>query len=373
MSKSFTTDLNKTIVENLFNNYTDNHDIYRFGPAPIEREGSTVKTMIRKSLNKKGYFSVASPIDYAKKCLDVFEPKVGYFEYLYNILEDNYSKDLLVKVCAFRILGKRKIKLPMNNPEFWTKVLEIENTLKQKNDFIQTGFKDWKEYKYNLNSLGYPISLYFNACSIYYDFVYKSYSFNNSGTSIQAEKGDYVIDAGGCYGDTALFFAHSAGNKGRVYTFEFVPSNVEILSKNLDLNPALKERVTLFKSPLWSKSGIPIYFESNGPGTKVSMNKISDISSMTPTVTIDDLVSEEKIERVDFIKMDIEGAETEALNGARETIIKFKPKLAISLYHSEKDFKSIPEFIHGLNLGYKFYFNHYTMHAEESVLFCIVP
>jgi hypothetical protein len=88
------------------------------------------------------------------------------------------------------------------------------------------------------------------------------------------------------------------------------------------------------------------------------------------TATIDEMVRSGIIEKVDFIKMDIEGAEVEALKSTVETIKKFRPKLALCLYHRESDFQTIPEFIHSLNLGYKFYFNHYTMHEGESVLFC---
>jgi hypothetical protein len=55
--------------------------------------------------------------------------------------------------------------------------------------------------------------------------------------------------------------------------------------------------------------------------------------------------------------------------GAIVTIKKFKPKLAISLYHSIDDFITIPNFINSLNLGYKFYLGHYTIYAQETILF----
>jgi len=370
MHKSFAAELSKLVVESMFNNYTDNHDIYRFGPAPIEKKDASVKSAVRKKLNEKGYYSVASTIDYVKQRLALFSSKVDYFEYLYNLLEDDYSRDLLVKVCAYRIMGSKKIKLPMNNPEYWSKIEEIEKTLKVPGDG-QLTVGQIKLSRYNLTPIGYPINLYFSGGGIYFDFVYKCYSYNQAKAKIEVEPGDFVIDGGACTGDTALFFAHSAGKKGKVYSFEFVPANLNILQQNIDLNPSLKENISLVKHPLWSKGGIPVYYEAEGPGTRVSMEKISEKANVVNTATIDELVNEGKIEKVDFIKMDIEGAETEALKGAEKTIRKFKPKLAICLYHSEKDFKDIPEFIKNLNLGYKFYFNHYTMHAEESVLFCI--
>ena len=53
--------------------------------------------------------------------------------------------------------------------------------------------------------------------------------------------GDYVIDAGGCYGDTALYFANEVGAKGKVFTYEFIPSNLTFLDKNISLNQLLEQ------------------------------------------------------------------------------------------------------------------------------------
>jgi hypothetical protein len=67
--------------------------------------------------------------------------------------------------------------------------------------------------------------------------------------------------------------------------------------------------------------------------------------------------------------MDIEGAELKALEGALETIKKYKPKMAIAIYHSMDDLVNIPKWIAGLNLGYKMHLGHYTIHSEETILF----
>lgn len=87
------------------------------------------------------------------------------------------------------------------------------------------------------------------------------------------------------------------------------------------------------------------------------------------TLTIDDLLRNNGLERIDFIKMDIEGAELEALKGAETVIRRFRPKLAISIYHRLPDFWEIPQWIEGLGLGYRFHLRHFTIHAEETVLF----
>ncbi|SFU68912.1 FkbM family methyltransferase [Nitrosospira multiformis] len=69
--------------------------------------------------------------------------------------------------------------------------------------------------------------------------------------------------------------------------------------------------------------------------------------------------------------MDIEGAELNALKGAEDTILRCRPKLAISLYHSIDDFKTIPRYLNSPGLSYKYYLDHHTIYENETVLFAI--
>jgi hypothetical protein len=80
-------------------------------------------------------------------------------------------------------------------------------------------------------------------------------------------------------------------------------------------------------------------------------------------------VKEKRLQRVDFIKMDIEGAELQALRGAEQTIRAFRPKLAIALYHNWSDFITIPGYLENLAVGYQFYLGHVTIHWGETILF----
>jgi len=84
--------------------------------------------------------------------------------------------------------------------------------------------------------------------------------------------------------------------------------------------------------------------------------------------TIDNIVQDEK---VDFIKLDVEGAEFSALKGAQKTIQKYKPILAICIYHRARDWYLISEFILSLEKGYKIYLRHYMEGIFESVLYFI--
>lgn len=85
------------------------------------------------------------------------------------------------------------------------------------------------------------------------------------------------------------------------------------------------------------------------------------------TMPIDEAVKEP----VTFIKMDVEGAELKSLIGARDTIRRDRPKLAISIYHKYEDMVQIPLYIKSLVPDYKLYVRHYSNNASETVLYAV--
>ena len=72
-----------------------------------------------------------------------------------------------------------------------------------------------------------------------------------------------------------------------------------------------------------------------------------------------------------FIKMDIEGAELEALRGAESIIRKQRPKLAICVYHKPEDIWTIPMYILSLQNDYRLFLRHYSFGDTETVLYAI--
>lgn len=77
-------------------------------------------------------------------------------------------------------------------------------------------------------------------------------------------------------------------------------------------------------------------------------------------------------EPVTFIKMDVEGAEMDVLLGMRETIMRYKPKLAICVYHQHEDIYNIPAYIQSLVPEYKFWLRHYSSNEVDTVLLCTI-
>src|SRR5579862_6982683 len=101
----------KEIFSNISNNYKDNWDYLRFGEKdPTER--NSIRGKIQKVINKKGYYH-STTIEH----LITHSLQINKFEYLYNNLLFESDKKLLLKVLAYRILGHKKVKLPLNTPE----------------------------------------------------------------------------------------------------------------------------------------------------------------------------------------------------------------------------------------------------------------
>ena len=201
-------------------------------------------------------------------------------------------------------------------------------------------------------------------------FVLAQYRLKRPDRLIEARPGDVVIDAGACWGDTALYFANLVGDAGTVVSYEFDPDNLHILTRNLAANATLGARVRVIQRALWCRPGESVTFASAGPGTRLAAATAAGASVLTDT--IDYRTDADRLPAVNFIKMDIEGAELNALKGAEQTLRKWKPQLAISVYHELEHFWQIPAFIDSLNLGYRFYLDHFTIHAEETVLFASV-
>ncbi|PLX83453.1 MAG: hypothetical protein C0616_00300 [Desulfuromonas sp.] len=358
------------------NRFDDNYDYRRFGP--LVESGET------DNLSPGFYEKTKACFDCLLRCLRLrhtptwteramqwIRPRQEQFEWLHEALDDNFSRELLVQVLAFRLMGHKKIKLPLNNAEYWRQYSEVEAMTSGK-ETLPLGFRGWEAYRVNLQAYGYPIELYARPGAVMGQLLLQQYRCPLAKGSIEVKPGDTVIDGGACYGDSALYFAHKAGLTGQVYSFEFLPENVHVFEQNMELNPKLRRCIKRIDHPLWSCSGVELFVEGNGPGTRVCPDSESPTARKVTTMSIDDLVRRERLEKVDFIKMDIEGSELAALKGAKETICRFAPKLAISVYHHIEDFWELPQWIDALGLGYKFHLRHFTIHAEETVLFASV-
>lgn len=187
----------------------------------------------------------------------------------------------------------------------------------------------------------------------------------------QAAPGDVVIDAGLFDGMTTFEFGNAVGPAGHVYGFEPSP---HMWKRIEDLFATDKKRpITLVKEGVWDKTEELKFIDTRIVGN--SQTKLSAANEKKATSvrvgTIDDFCKTKNLPKVDFIKMDIEGAEMNALNGSIETIRKHRPKLAICVYHKLDDIFDIPFFIDRLGCGYRFYFGAHSIGATSIVLYAV--
>jgi FkbM family methyltransferase len=370
MENTFLPDFMDVVNQSRNNNWRDNWDWRRYGRSQPPSMRTQIRTAIKDLLVRLRLRELESCE--RMEGLEGVSSHREELQWLYERLVDQASKKTLLDVLAYRALGDRKIKLPLNTAAYWAKIEELERKARA-DDEIKVEFLGWKLNLHDLTDEGYPIRLYGNAPGLHAQLLLEQYRCVTPDRSIEVKPGDVVIDCGGCYGDTALYFAHKAGEQGRVLSFEFMPVNIDVFNRNLALNPMLAPRVEIVPNPVWSSSGDTLYVEGTGPGTRVTPQRASDAALEVRTRTIDDLAFDKGLAKVDFIKMDIEGAELEALKGAERTIRASRPRLAISVYHRFADYWQIAQWIDSLGLGYRFHLRHFTIHSEETVLFAEVP
>jgi len=291
-------------------------------------------------------------------------------QWVYENMADDQSRELLIAVLAYRALGRKHVRLPLNNQNYWRDIAMIERDLLRTScSQVVSGNGHLEDF--DLTTFGKPIRLRGRLMNVMNAFVLQQYRLERNGCVIEVKSGDVVIDAGGCYGDTALYFADRVGPTGVVLCYEFDPENLEVFHHNMDVNSDISNRVRLIERAVWNSAGQTLSFVGKGPSTRLVPAGAGARTVLTDT--IDELSQRQAIDKIDFIKMDIEGAELNALKGAEQTIRRHKPKLAISLYHRLEHFWQIPQFIDELGLGYEFRIEHFTIHAEETMLFAFVP
>jgi len=164
--------------------------------------------------------------------------------------------------------------------------------------------------------------------------------------------GDVVLDCGANIG---VFTREALGRGAKlVVAIEPGPENVECLRRSFSREIGMG-RVVVYPKGVWDKDDVLALnvdprnsarnsFLALGPGT-TTVN--------VPLTTIDKLAAELKLPRVDFIKMDIEGAEQKALAGARATILKYHPRMAVCVYHHREDPVAIPKLVRAMHPGYR--------------------
>lgn len=173
---------------------------------------------------------------------------------------------------------------------------------------------------------------------------------------------EIFVDCGAFDGDTMKeFIKASKGNYQSIVCFE----PVEEYHKKIEKHGRSK-RVTAICAGVYKETTTLHFNASGGKGSSIAT--ASEHTIPVPVRAIDDVP---ECNNATFIKMDVEGSEMDALRGAKETILRNHPKLAICIYHRHRDFIEIPKWIHNLVPEYKLYVRHHAFSINETVLYAI--
>jgi FkbM family methyltransferase len=165
--------------------------------------------------------------------------------------------------------------------------------------------------------------------------------------------GDIVLDCGASDGDFTR--QALAAGAAKVVAIEISPSSIECLRRNLAAEIA-GGRAVVYPKGVWDHDDtltLEVDDTNFAANSVVLHPENARPSIQVPLTTIDKLVAELGLPRVDFIKMDVEGAEINALAGARETIGKWKPRLAITAEHKPADEVDIPNAVRNIRADYQ--------------------
>lgn len=183
---------------------------------------------------------------------------------------------------------------------------------------------------------------------------------------IKYDKGEVFVDAGVLNLNTSLRFAKECEKRNisdyKIYAFEPDEESYKRCIIVKEKHPEID--ILLYNKGLWS-TDTTVHFETTGTASS-SITDNQDADSIE-VVSLDTFIKG----KISFIKMDIEGAELEALKGCQNIIKQYRPKLAISVYHKKEDIVEIPKYIKSLVPDYHLYLRHYTNTFTDTVLYAL--
>jgi FkbM family methyltransferase len=169
-----------------------------------------------------------------------------------------------------------------------------------------------------------------------------------------------MVDGGAFNGDTIEAVVSEGYQVKRIMAFEPDARNRALLSERVK-NDFPEMKLSILPCGLGAEAGSGNFSGGQGGGSRFTGE-----AGAVPVVALDEMIEEESI---NFVKLDIEGAEPDALLGMRRTIERWKPDLAICIYHDPAHLFSIVELLNGWNLGYQFYLRYHQFSGFDTVLY----
>jgi FkbM family methyltransferase len=176
---------------------------------------------------------------------------------------------------------------------------------------------------------------------------------------------EVFVDCGAYDGDTLVsFLAQPKPGFKRAFAFEPDPANFAKLCRKVAQLPD-RDSIVIHKAATGAENGSVLFA---GDGTLAA--SMGSGTTLVDCVKLDDVLTDEP---PTYIKMDIEGAELDAIEGARQIIARHSPVLAVCSYHKQDHVWKIPRLIHSINPGYRFFLRPHLIEVWDLVCYAIPP
>jgi len=304
----------------------------------------------RDVLNKKSKIIIAS-IFWSEIEKLLIKYKVANYKILSNSLFHEISN--LSKLEEFYFTSNEIVKYKKKI----SKIIRLFHDKKDREKFKVLFNLRNKNYK-NRNLLEYKISKYREKTLPYLDAINK--------TNIK------IILEGGVYdgGDT-IRFNKECKNVKKIYGFE--PFEFFIKQNKYADSIFSNSKIEIIPKAIWNSKCKLILFGNIEGSNSVLINDNNHKTNvnMVDAISIDEFVRSRRIKKIDYIKLDIEGAEMEALRGALNTLKWSRPQVAISIYHIKNHLIDIPEFLTNILDDYRFELHNYTSTFIDTILYAV--
>lgn len=376
-------------------NYTiyGDDEYAKFSKILLKKFGHTVFDDVSSMpLNAVNLIVVSSPqwpviskelSDYGREVIIVLHPDGNIWSY-YCL-----TKEIIADV---QIEGKTKVSVKTKN--FYNRLAQQTSIIKEDDGRFKTfdshyhpNFEElFKKHKEEVDSVAHQLSdaesrglFNFLITAKFEDYVQyylpKMFSHIQYMDYINLGPGDVVINGGVETGFEIPYFTAMMGGKGEIHCFD--PLGFSLLADYIKpCVDAFPETIINHQLALMDYNG-EIELGTEGPQAEIKIVQLNKGLNKTfstkffPCVTIDSFVENRKLSRIDLIKLDLEGADAQALNGAMKTILKFRPQLALSIYHFPEDLFQIPYFFMNRLSEYYYFLGHYSFARWETILYAI--
>ncbi|MCH9845828.1 MAG: FkbM family methyltransferase [Alphaproteobacteria bacterium] len=360
----------------------------------------------------QGSYLLPQPKLTVDEIIQQYQTKFSKCEDSYLLLSDDWSRKLFSEYIYLKIVGEARMRLSSFDNDFIKSYERNAQKLHNAATKAHEPLLDTRIYQGRLEE--YKVNVFSTVEDYNCMMLGRKYGYQQGDVTIAATPGDVVIDAGVAIGDTVAYFASTVSQKknGMVYCFDIYQENMQYLEMQIEQNKHLKNFISFTQRGIWNEDNKT--FSASAPSTSSTIANLSLdslalnypqiftlkgmisilkekglvwvvtkaikllLAILKPkqkqykfqTITIDTFAQEQNLSKVDMIKMDIEGAEVPALEGARKIIEKYKPKLAICVYHKDSDLWLIPQLIKEIRDDYEFYLDCTTGFGGETVLYC---